>query len=212
MPQTPARHHAEWLSLLEISGPFLSMPVLLSAFPQGLDDFPPEEARSLRADYEYWKENANDPAIHTAWVRLVLESMLGYSGAALLTGQGIPGSLKAEFPEHEETLRPDWMLAEPGTHKPRLLIQVFPPGQALDKSLQGSRWQASIATRMMELLHASEIRLGLATNGEQWLLVDAPRGETTGFTTWYAALWFDEPLTLRALRSLLGARRFIVVK
>jgi len=32
-----ARHHAEWLSLLEISGPFLSMPVLLRAFPQGLD-------------------------------------------------------------------------------------------------------------------------------------------------------------------------------
>ena len=28
-----ARHHAEWLSLLEISGPFLSMPVLMEAFP-----------------------------------------------------------------------------------------------------------------------------------------------------------------------------------
>ena len=31
-----ARHHAEWLSLVEASGPFLSMPVLLKAFPQGL--------------------------------------------------------------------------------------------------------------------------------------------------------------------------------
>lgn len=29
------RHHAEWLSLLEVSGPFLSMPVLLKAFPKG---------------------------------------------------------------------------------------------------------------------------------------------------------------------------------
>ena len=135
MPQTPPRHHADWLSLLEISGPFLSMPVLLNAFPQGLDDFPPEEARSLRADYEYWKENASDPATHTAWVRLVLESMLGYTGAVLLSGQAIPGGLKAEFPEHEETLRPDLMLAEPGTHKPRLLIQVYPPGQSLEKTL-----------------------------------------------------------------------------
>ena len=36
-----ARHHAEWLSLLEISGPFLSMPVLLRAFPQGLDAHDP---------------------------------------------------------------------------------------------------------------------------------------------------------------------------
>ena len=29
-----ARHHAEWLSLVETSGPFLSMPVLLQAFPR----------------------------------------------------------------------------------------------------------------------------------------------------------------------------------
>ena len=32
-----ARHHAEWLSLVEVSGPFLSMPVPLRVFPQGLD-------------------------------------------------------------------------------------------------------------------------------------------------------------------------------
>ena len=32
-----ARQHAEWLSLIEVSGPFLSMPVLLDVFPQGLE-------------------------------------------------------------------------------------------------------------------------------------------------------------------------------
>ena len=35
-----------------------------------------------------------------------------------------------------------------------------------------------------------------------------PRGETTGFASWYATLWFEEPLTLRAFRSLLGVQRF----
>jgi hypothetical protein len=49
-----AKHHAEWLSLLEISGPFLSMPVLLNAFVQGLDEYAHAEARALRADYEFW--------------------------------------------------------------------------------------------------------------------------------------------------------------
>lgn len=29
-----ARHHAEWLSLIEVSGPFLSLPVLLRVFPR----------------------------------------------------------------------------------------------------------------------------------------------------------------------------------
>ena len=46
-----ARHHAEWLSLLEISGPFLSMPVLLRAFPQGLDADDSAHAGELRAAY-----------------------------------------------------------------------------------------------------------------------------------------------------------------
>ncbi len=64
---------------------------------------------------------------------------------------------------------------------------------------------------MMTLLHASGVRLGLLTNGEQWMLVDGPKGETTGFISWYARLWLDEPLTLRAFRTLLEARRFFGV-
>ncbi|MCX6082046.1 MAG: endonuclease domain-containing protein [Chloroflexi bacterium] len=213
MSQPSSKHHAEWLSLLEISGPFLSMPVLTAAFPQGLDNLDDGQARSLRADYEFWTENVNDPAVHTAWVRLVLESLLGYSPEVLLTGQSIASGWKAEFPEHEETLRPDMMLVQPGPSgkTPHLLIQVYPPSQSLDKAVQGSRWQASAATRMMELLHATEVRLGLLTNGEQWMLVDAPRGETSGFSTWYAELWFDEQITLRAFKSLLGVQRFFGV-
>ena len=31
-----ARHHAEWLSLVETSGPFLSVPVLLRVFPRNV--------------------------------------------------------------------------------------------------------------------------------------------------------------------------------
>jgi hypothetical protein len=216
MPQPTSKHHAEWLSLLEISGPFLSMPVLTNAFPQGLEELPDGLARSLRADYAFWQEKAKDPAVHTAWIRLVLESLLGYEGVdtaspVLLSGQAISAGWKAEFPEHEETLRPDMMLVEPGSRAPHLLIQVFPPSQNLEKAVQGSRWQASVSTRMMELLHATEVKLGLVTNGEQWMLVHAPRGETTGFATWYAGLWFDERITLQAFQSLLGVRRFFGV-
>ena len=216
MPIPTSKIHAEWLSLLEISGPFLSMPVLMGAFPQGLDELEDGQARSLRADYAFWQENAEDPAVHSAWIRLVLESLLGYGGAdsatpVLLSGQAISAGWKAEFPEHEETLRPDLMLVDPGNQAPHLLIQVFPPSQSLEKPVRGSRWQASVGTRMMELLHATDVRLGLVTNGEQWMLVNAPHGETTGFTTWYAGLWFDERETLKAFRSLLGVQRFFGV-
>ena len=46
----------------------------------------------------------------------------------------------------------------------------------------------------MELLHATDVPLGLVTNGDRWLLVYAPRGDTTGFASWYANLWLEEPL------------------
>lgn len=52
-----SRHHAEWLSLLEISGPFLSMPVLLRAFPQGLDAHDLDLTRKLRLAYDEWLDN-----------------------------------------------------------------------------------------------------------------------------------------------------------
>jgi hypothetical protein len=32
-----ARHHNKWLKLVETSGPLLGLPVLMCAFPQGLD-------------------------------------------------------------------------------------------------------------------------------------------------------------------------------
>jgi hypothetical protein len=223
------RHHAEWLSLLEISGPFLSMPVLLEAFPQGLNAHDPELSQLLRAAHEEWADNQAglrpDPAIHTAWVHYVLEQCLGYSDEVLLEGQATPNTLKAEFLEHGLTLRPDLVLVSPrpalgegraatqseGVRQTRLLVKVYPKTQELDKPAAGSHWKASISTQMMELLHATDVKLGLITNGEQWMLVHAPRGETTGFISWYAHLWFDEPLTLRAFRTLLGLDRFFGV-
>jgi len=42
-----ARHHHEWLSLLEVSGPFLSLPVLMRVFPQGLEEQDSEARKNL---------------------------------------------------------------------------------------------------------------------------------------------------------------------
>ena len=214
-----ARHHAEWLSLLEISGPFLSMPVLLRAFPQGLDAHDANVFRDLKQAYAEWLEDQRDPAIHTAWVRFVLNRVLELPEEVIAIGQAIPSALKATIAEHGETLRPDIVITNRSPLAPcwergrevRVLIQVYPPSQDLERPISERRWKASPATRMMELLHACNVRLGLVTNGERWLLVDAPRNETTGFISWYAEYWQEEPITLRAFRSLLSAYRFFSV-
>jgi hypothetical protein len=214
-----ARHHAEWLSLVEASGPFLSLPVLLKVFPSGLDAHDSEHLKLLRLAYEEWQDNQlgarPEKAIHRAWVEFVLRQTLELPDEVFLEGQRIPPGLQVTVEQHGEILRPDWVIVNPqGTPNagtPRLLVQIVPAQQDLEKALAGQRWKASPATRMMELLHATNVRLGLVTNGEHWMLVNAPRGETTGFISWYATLWLEEHLTLRAFRSLLGVRRFFGV-
>ncbi len=212
-----ARQHAEWLSLIEVSGPFLSMPVLLNIFPQGLekDEQEAELRRTLRMAYDEWADNQAgvrpEPAIHLEWLHFVLANMLEMPRDMLAEGQALPPGLRAYMPEHGETLLPDMALISPDDRQPHLLIKLYPAGQDLDKSIAGLHWKASPATRMMELLRHTVVRLGLVTNGERWMLVDAPPNETTGFASWYAALWLEESITLRAFRSLLGVRRFFGV-
>jgi hypothetical protein len=164
-----ARHHSEWLSLVEVSGPFLSMPVLLKAFPQGLDAHDPDHLRSLRLAYEEWEEHQADPAYHRAWVNFVLKRTLEFPDDVLAEGQAIPQTVQVSVGEQGEVLRPDLAVMDQG--RPRLLIHVLAPHQQLEKPLADHRWKASAATRMMELLHGTGCRLGLITNGERWMLV-----------------------------------------
>src|SRR5690242_3771880 len=120
-----ARHHTEWLSLLEISGPFLSMPVLLRVFPQGLDALDADLNRVLRPAYDEWVDSQRglrpDPAIHTQWVRFVLANVLDMplldvmsttprARVGLVTGTALPPFLRVPFKEHDEVFHPDYAL------------------------------------------------------------------------------------------------------
>lgn len=215
------RHHAEWMSLVEVSGPFLSMPVLLEVFPDGLDqrDDASELRERLHTAYEEWLDDQGgarpDPAIHQAWVKYVLRELLELDEAWLVSGQALPPSLAVPVAEHGEVLRPAFAVLEPegrpNAGKPRLLIEVLARAQDPERALDGKPWKVSPATRMMTLLHGAGVRLGLVTNGEEWMLVHAKPGDTTSNVSFYANLLFDEPLTLRALASLCGAQRLFNV-
>ena len=209
------KYHAEWLSLIEISGPFLSLPILKKVFPQGLDAHDADHFRMLRQVHEEWDANQHgynpDPVIHTQWVKWVLRNTLELEDV-LIEGQEIPQTLKAEIeePQHRETLRPDMVVMGPD-EKPRLLVQVYPLSQKLGRTVEGKKWKASPDTRMTQLLRDSGVPLGLVTNGDQWMLVYAPKGETSGYASWYSTLWLEEKKTLAAFRTLLGLHRFFGV-
>lgn len=215
-----ARHHSEWLSLIEVSGPFLTLPVLVRVFPQGLPKVDGKKLGRLRAAFEEWA-NAQDAkasdanALHATWVQLVLGELLEFDDQTLRSGDGLPSGLDVPLAEHHETLRPSRAIVEPsGRTKagaPRLLVAVWPSNQDLESAVPAARWAASPLERMTQLCRSAGVRLGLVTNGERWTVVDAPVGQTAGYASWYAGLWLQEPITLAAFEALLGVRRFFAV-
>ena len=208
-PASPARHHAEWLGLLDVSGPFLSLPTLLRVFPQGLEAHDSALAADLRVLYNQWLDDNKDRGIHRDWIQQVLHRALAMTPALLAAGQRLPVRLQAPG-EAGEIVVPDFALVAPDGSHP-LVILTFPPEQHLERPVPGRSWTASPAERTRQLLRHTGVRLGLATNGEQWMLVHAPPADTVTYATFTADLWFEEPDTLRAFHSLLGVRRLVGV-
>jgi hypothetical protein len=215
--RTSTRQHADWLSLVEIYGPFLSMPVLLEVFPHGLDnpDNEVEVRRRARLAYEEWMDNQDglhpEMAIHWQWLRFVLEEVLEFTADMVLDSPEIPVTLNYRVKDSGEIVRPQLVVCQPDDRQVRMLIQLYPATQDLMKVLLDKQWKASPATYMTELLRNTGTRLGLITNGRAWMLLDAPAGETTGYYTWDASLWAEEPLALRSFRSVLGRYRLFDV-
>jgi len=213
-------HHHDWLALIEISGPFLAVPVLKEAFPQGLEELDGVKRKRLRQAYEEWREalETDDPQfneLHAAWIDEVLARGLELDedgkGDVLKRADWCAASLNVTLPEHGVTLSPDLMVIdEQRANKPLLLIHTYDQDVDLDATLKLDGWAATPADRMVQLCRATGCRLGLVTNGERWMLIDAPIGAVTTFASWYARIWTQEPVTLQAFVHLLGIRRFFV--
>lgn len=213
-------HHAEWLSLIDVSGPFLAEPVLKDAFPQGLEGLDSAKRTMVRQAYDEWREaldldDPEFPKIHRAWIDLILEQVLDLDekgiGDILKGADKLAVEVRCDIPERGITIRPDYAVMDgQAAACPLILIAVYGPEISLAEPLKGDGWSASPAERMVELCRATGVRLGLVSNGEQWMLVDAPIGAVTSFASWYARLWGQEPVTLQAFINLLGVRRFFV--
>ena len=206
-----AKH--EWLNLLEVSGPFLAVPVLREVFPQGLEELDASRAKRLRSAYDEWRDavdgdDADRDKLHTAWIDEVLHTALEVDDQFLKVGKDVAAAV-AELPEHATTIAPELVIVDP-THGGAVLapIHVFPPDTNLSASMKFGGLSCSPGDRMALHLRALNKPFGLVTNGERWMLVHAPSGQVSTFASWYARLWGQEPQTLRAFASLLSVRRF----
>jgi hypothetical protein len=210
--------HHEWLALIEISGPFLAIPVLKEAFPQGLEELDAGKRKRLRQAYDEWREalETDDPRLkelHTAWIDEVLSRGLELDedgrGDMLKRKDWCATHLTVALPEHGVSLSPDFAVVGNGD-TPLMLVHAYAQDVDLDATQKLDGWASTPAERMVRLCRATGCRLGLVTNGERWMLVDAPVGAVTTFASWYARIWAQEPVTLQAFVHLLGIRRFFV--
>ncbi|MBQ0883676.1 hypothetical protein KBZ94_01805 [Streptomyces sp. RM72] len=198
---TPTEQHEDWLRLLRPDGPFVSLPVLVGAFPQGLDTIPPETWTRLR---QAWAEVQEDPALlRSAWEKLVLAELLGWRSPGLREGAAIPESL------HAGANTPDAVLLGPGESglTPRALLFRTDDWAASLTRPRGDR--PAFVDQAADLCRARQVPLALLTNGPEWALVHARPKEATTVAVFDADLWSEEPLLARAFASLLTARRAI---
>ncbi|MFE4994627.1 Eco57I restriction-modification methylase domain-containing protein [Streptomyces mirabilis] len=218
------RQHQEWLDLTEVSGPFLTMPVLLRAWPQ-LDTLEKDERARLRARHADWQTDTT--AGRDEWVAYVLTRLLGWNDALTLRVGELEhhglDRLTLRVAEHNTEVRPDFALVDPGTDlatepsaetaakRVQLLGMTVPAGTApTARAGGGGDWAAAPADRLARLLRHHGVPLGLVTDGRWWCLVWAPLGGVTTTAVFDSIGWNEaaERNVVRAFVSLLRRRRF----
>ncbi len=200
--------HQGWLSLVEVTGPFLSIPVLRSTWP-ALDAIDRQRLDGLRLAHIAWQKGRD----RHAWVEHVLRGLLRWGDALHVGGpERALDHLAMDVPEHDTTLTPSFALAVPG-HEPKpdtvRLLGMITSGHPTAR-MKLSKWAATPADRMAQLCRHHGVELGLVTDGRWWTLVWAPRGGVTTTAVFDAVPWPEaaEREVLRAFVSLLGFDRF----
>ncbi|GAA4539812.1 Eco57I restriction-modification methylase domain-containing protein [Amycolatopsis samaneae] len=193
-PPSVAEQHAEWLSLVRPEGPFLALPVLADALPQGLEEIPKETRARVR---QGWAELAAAPdLLGPRWQELILTEVLRYP-KAMIQDNAVSS---ADF----RGLRPDALLSQGGATRMHLYRRSF--DEPLTTAVHG---RPALSERAAQVCRDARVPLALLTNGRLWVLVHARPGETTSTAVFDADLWSEEPALPRALASLCAATRVL---
>ncbi|MFJ2033750.1 Eco57I restriction-modification methylase domain-containing protein [Streptosporangium sp. NPDC087985] len=195
---------------MEVSGPFLSLPVLRTAWP-ALDSLDRRQRERLRLEHATWQTGGD----RRAWITYVLRELLRWDDAVRIGGLD---ELTVPVPEHDTSLTPAFALAVPGSSSSTpgpvaigdvRLLGMISSGHPMAR-MATSKWAATPVDRMAQLCRHHGVELGLVTDGRWWTLVWAPRGGVTTTAVFDAVPWPEaaERDVVRAFVSLLNAERF----
>jgi hypothetical protein len=195
--------HLEWLALTEVTGPFLTLPVLSRVWPtlDAVDKGTRDQLRLVHA------ESTGDP---DAWLDWVLCDLLAWGDQSRRDDLA---NLAVNIPEHDATVTPSFVLDDPSGGELRLLGMTYPPGTHPTARIKGDPWPATPVDRVAILCRHHDVELGLVTDSRWWALVWAPRGGVTTAAVFDSMTWPDaaDLVVVRAFKTLLHRTRFFGV-
>jgi len=223
--RSAAEQHRAWLELVDTEGPFLSVPVLTSLYPQGMPGLSREHREVLRAAKSAFDrawdalDAQRDSAAALAsyrrtrdsWVSTVLTEILGW-GDSWTEACARPSLTEAyravSDGVHPVTVTPTGALMH--GKQVGALVSVTDPVDSL-RDLANDGWATSPVDRMAAMLRApgSDCSIGVVTDGRWWAVVSAPGNGATASGVVDSQTWVEEPATRDAFCELLGVQRLV---
>jgi hypothetical protein len=211
--------HRLWLELVDTDGPFLALPALRLVWPAGMPLIGAEAYAAL-ADakpafekaWEKWDFDRDDAdaldsyrEARDAWVRVVLTEVLGWKDS-YQDAPELPSLPAVHSPDYALTVRAGGALVRDDLTG-ALVLAVDPVNSLRDPLTDG--WSASPIDRMEELLRASNVPIGVVTDGRWWAIVSAREQTMAASGIVDSQTWIDEPGVRNAFVELLQRRHLI---
>lgn len=201
----------EWLSLVDVDGPFLSRAALKSVFPTGLDR-PYNAIDDVNSTFVYehtvwskaWTARQGQPdsagglAWRDRWVTAVLRDLLQWGD---YLDRHPDSTIVASSPDGDVTVRP-WAALDAGDGPAALVVVVDPTDDLRRTGADG--WAADAIDRTAALLREAKVSVGLVTDGRWWGIVSAVRDVTTASGVFDSLIWREERDSRDAFLALAG--------
>lgn len=208
--------HCDWLTQVDIDGPFLAHPVLKDMWPNGVDRLGDMDDRliTFKQAFAQWQrafdqyieqpktpESKNDyDAVRRAWIDVILDDLAEWRD--LRTGSDV----MVRSPGDQITVTATGALVGREGDTSALILVCDPTSGLRDAGLDG--WAANDIDRIAMLLRKAQVEVGIVTDGQWWALVWAKEGKPTGSGMVNALTWAEEPLLRDAFFTLINQRRF----
>jgi hypothetical protein len=218
---SPAEMHRSWLELVDIDGPFLAIPPLKRVWPNGIPDFRSihpdryvtlaDARKAFEAAWESFDKQPEDESALTAyrevrdgWVQNILRDVIGWQDSL---AWGEDAGIQAQSPNHAITIAPQAVLRDPEGNNAALVFVVDPVDSLRETPSDG--WAATPVDRLEELLRASDVPIGIVTDGRWWGIVSARTGSMPASGVVDSLTWIEEPRTRDAFLTILG-RQYLI--